>query len=51
LASNIIVRCVNGVAQPGNCNDNLDGVFPQGSFGALCWQTSNSTGDAACEKK
>jgi hypothetical protein len=50
LGTNIIIRCVNGVAGPGNCNDNLDGEPPVGNFPTTCWQTSNTTGDAACAK-
>ncbi|KAK5240595.1 hypothetical protein LTR16_010434 [Cryomyces antarcticus] len=30
LVTNIIVRCNNGVGQPGNCNDNLSGEPPVG---------------------
>ena len=51
LGTNIIIRCVNGVAGPGNCNDNLVGEPPIGNFPSTCWQTSNSSGDAACAKK
>ncbi|KAH8818013.1 hypothetical protein F5882DRAFT_388043 [Hyaloscypha sp. PMI_1271] len=50
LGTNIIIRCVNGVAGPGNCNDNLVGEPPIGNFPSTCWQTSNSSGDAACAK-
>jgi len=50
LSTNIIIRCVNGVAGPGNCNDNLDGEPPVGDFPTTCWQTSLSSGDAACAK-
>lgn len=49
LSSNIIIRCSNGVGQPGNCNDNLAGVPPVGvKTSALCYQTSANAGDAAC---
>jgi len=50
LSTNIIIRCVNGKAGPGNCNDNLDGEPPVGDFSTTCWQTSNTSGDAACAK-
>lgn len=49
LTSNIIIRCSNGVGQPGNCNDNLAGVPPVGvKTSALCYQTSDTAGDGAC---
>jgi hypothetical protein len=52
LGSPIIIRCNNGTGQAGNCNDNTAGDFPFGDTGgSLCWQTSTSSGDAACEKK
>ncbi|KAF3932589.1 hypothetical protein ABW20_dc0107604 [Dactylellina cionopaga] len=49
LQTNIIIRCTGTKGQPGNCNDNLAGIPPVGvkSF-APCYQTSNTTGDAAC---
>jgi len=49
LSTNIIIRCTNGIGQPGNCNDNLAGVPPVGvkPF-APCYQTSDVAGDAAC---
>ncbi|EPS43043.1 hypothetical protein H072_2969 [Dactylellina haptotyla CBS 200.50] len=49
LQTNIIIRCTGEKGQPGNCNDNLAGVPPVGvkTF-APCYQTSNTTGDAAC---
>ncbi|OCL11237.1 hypothetical protein AOQ84DRAFT_386971 [Glonium stellatum] len=49
LSTNIIVRCTNGIGQPGNCNDNLAGIPPVGvkPF-APCYQTSDVAGDAAC---
>ncbi|PMD15527.1 hypothetical protein NA56DRAFT_330441 [Hyaloscypha hepaticicola] len=50
LSTNIIIRCVNGVAGPGNCNDNLDGDPPVGNYPTTCWQTSLTSGDAACAK-
>lgn len=50
LGTNIIARCNNGVGQPGNCNDNLDGDPPQGDTPTSCWQTSDTSGDAACVK-
>ncbi|KAK6528590.1 hypothetical protein TWF281_009829 [Arthrobotrys megalospora] len=49
LSSNIIIRCNGEKGQPGNCNDNLAGVPPIGvKSSALCWQSSNTTGDAGC---
>lgn len=51
LLTDIILRCdSSGIGQPGRCTDNLDGEPPVGLNTALCWQTSNTTGDAACEK-
>ncbi|ROV96792.1 hypothetical protein VMCG_07848 [Cytospora schulzeri] len=51
LQSSIIVRCdENAVGTAGNCDDNLDGEPPQGLQFSPCWQTSNTTGDAACSK-
>ncbi|KAG6359093.1 hypothetical protein INS49_012613 [Diaporthe citri] len=51
MESNIILRCDNkAIGQPGNCNDNLDGEPPMGNTYSPCWQTSNTTGDAACSK-
>jgi hypothetical protein len=49
LQTNIIVRCTDGVGQPGNCNDNLAGVPPIGvkTF-APCYQSSAVAADAAC---
>merc|ERR1712014_2528 len=34
--TNIIIRCTDGVGQPGNCNDNLAGYPPVGVQPALC---------------
>jgi len=49
LKTNIIVRCVNGCAQPGNCNDNLAGVPPVGvKTSAQCYQDSPTTGNGQC---
>ncbi|KAK6504556.1 hypothetical protein TWF481_006497 [Arthrobotrys musiformis] len=49
LTSNIIIRCNGEQGQPGNCNNNLAGVPPVGvKTSALCWQTSETSGDAAC---
>ncbi|TKA71595.1 hypothetical protein B0A49_04728 [Cryomyces minteri] len=50
LVTNIIIRCNNGVGQPGNCNDNLSGEPPDGVNYAPCYQTSTTAGDAACSK-
>ncbi|KAJ6255909.1 hypothetical protein Dda_9368 [Drechslerella dactyloides] len=48
LKTNIIIRCTGEKGQPGNCNDNLAGIPPVGVKFADCYQTSNTTGDAAC---
>jgi hypothetical protein len=49
LKTNIIIRCVDGCPQPGNCNDNLAGVPPVGvKVNALCYQDSATAGNAAC---
>ncbi|KAF3906888.1 hypothetical protein ABW21_db0209128 [Orbilia brochopaga] len=49
LSSNIIIRCTGEKGQPGNCNDNLAGIPPVGvKSAALCWQTSDTSGDANC---
>ncbi|KAH8651395.1 hypothetical protein BX600DRAFT_516965 [Xylariales sp. PMI_506] len=50
LMSSLIVRCTNGVGQLGNCNDNLAGEPPVGVNYAPCWETSITSGDAACSK-
>ncbi|PBP25514.1 hypothetical protein BUE80_DR003590 [Diplocarpon rosae] len=50
LSTNIIIRCKDGVGQPGNCNDNLAGYFPYGVRSAPCWQSSATSGVAACSK-
>jgi hypothetical protein len=51
LGTDIIIRCdANGKGQPGRCTDNLAGQPPLGVQPALCWQTSETSGDAACEK-
>ncbi|KAJ5054240.1 uncharacterized protein L3040_000520 [Drepanopeziza brunnea f. sp. 'multigermtubi'] len=50
LGTNIIIRCTDGVGQPGNCNDNLAGFFPFGVRSSLCWQSSATSGIAACSK-
>ncbi|KAF2151107.1 hypothetical protein K461DRAFT_166836 [Myriangium duriaei CBS 260.36] len=47
----IIIRCNNGKGYAGNCNDNLAGEQPIGNNGlAGCYQSSPSSGDAACTK-
>ncbi|RVD82117.1 uncharacterized protein DFL_006551 [Arthrobotrys flagrans] len=49
LSTNIIIRCNGERGQPGNCNNNLAGVPPIGvKSSALCWQTSETSGDAGC---
>lgn len=51
LATNIIIRCdENGIGHGGNCNDNLAGEPPMGVNYAPCYQTSETSGDAACSK-
>ena len=51
LGTDIIIRCgPTAAGQPGRCGDNLAGQFPQGVGGALCFQSSPTAGDAACEK-
>jgi hypothetical protein len=47
---NIIARCKKGVAQPGNCNNNLAGASSLGSTYSPCWETSPTSGDDACSK-
>lgn len=49
--TNIIIRCTNGVGQPGNCNDNLAGRPPTGVRYSPCFETNNLVGDAACSRK
>jgi len=49
LKGNILLTCVNGCPQPGNCNDNLAGVPPVGiKSGASCYQDSPTAGNAQC---
>ncbi|KAM0333143.1 hypothetical protein ACHAQA_001802 [Verticillium albo-atrum] len=51
LDTDIIIRCNNAsIGQPGRCTDNLAGQPPLGVNPALCFQTSETAGDAACEK-
>ncbi|KAF7874229.1 hypothetical protein EAF04_002901 [Stromatinia cepivora] len=50
LGGPIIIRCTNGIGQPGNCDDNLAGYFPYGVNYSPCWETSDKSGDAACSK-
>ena len=38
------------LASRGNCDDNLDGEFPVGLSSSECYQTSPTSGDAACAK-
>ncbi|KAI9743730.1 MAG: hypothetical protein M1835_002884, partial [Candelina submexicana] len=52
LAGPIIIRCNGTLGLPGNCNDNLASIDPRGTKDfAPCWQTSTTTGDAACSYK
>jgi len=48
--SNIIIRCINGVGQAGNCNDNLAGEPPLGVNYAPCFDCGANSGRAACSK-
>jgi hypothetical protein len=50
LTTNIIIRCIGTVGQPGNCDDNLDGEPPFGVNYSPCWQPSATSGQAACSK-
>ncbi|KAL6808831.1 hypothetical protein GGI42DRAFT_223243 [Trichoderma sp. SZMC 28013] len=46
----IIVRCdANGVGTAGRCSDNVAGYPPLGGV-AECWQSTETSGDAACQK-
>lgn len=48
--ANIIIRCTDGVGQPGNCNDNLAGYPPLGVNYSPCFQCDANSGRAACSK-
>ncbi|KAK3360182.1 hypothetical protein B0T25DRAFT_565112 [Lasiosphaeria hispida] len=50
LKTDIIIRCSGTVGQPGRCSNNLAGQEPIGNHPSLCWQSSVTSGDAACEK-
>ncbi|KAB5572634.1 hypothetical protein GE09DRAFT_1217184 [Coniochaeta sp. 2T2.1] len=51
MKTDIIIRCNSEMrGQPGRCSDNLAGEPPVGVRPALCYQTDNVKGDAACEK-
>ncbi|KAK5658573.1 hypothetical protein OQA88_1966 [Cercophora sp. LCS_1] len=50
LGTDIIIRCTGTKGQPGRCTNNLAGYPPLGVQPALCWQSSDTAGDAACEK-
>ncbi|KAK3945891.1 hypothetical protein QBC46DRAFT_62321 [Diplogelasinospora grovesii] len=50
LKTDIIIRCYGTSGTAGRCSDNLSGEPPVGNSIALCWQTSTTSGDAACEK-
>jgi len=51
LGTDIIIRCNNAsIGQPGRCTDNLAGQPPLGVNPALCYESSPTAGDAACEK-
>ncbi|TKA73705.1 hypothetical protein B0A55_05477 [Friedmanniomyces simplex] len=48
--ANIIIRCTNGVGQPGNCDDNLDGEPPMGLNYAPCFSCGANSSRSACSK-
>ncbi|KAK5728987.1 hypothetical protein LTR15_002128 [Elasticomyces elasticus] len=48
--ANIIIRCTNGVGQPGNCNDNLAGYPPIGVNYSPCWSCGANSSRSACSK-
>ena len=51
LKTDIIVRCdSSGNGQAGRCGANLSGRPPIGNTVALCYQTNEDDGDAACAK-
>ncbi|KAK4168901.1 hypothetical protein QBC43DRAFT_330109 [Cladorrhinum sp. PSN259] len=52
LETDIIIRCNNGIGQPGRCSNNLVGQPPVGTgiVFARCWAPSANNGTAACEK-
>ncbi|KAK1055162.1 hypothetical protein LTR74_015878 [Friedmanniomyces endolithicus] len=47
---NIIIRCNNGVGQPGNCDDNLSGEPPLGVNYAPCFSCGTNSSRSACSK-
>lgn len=48
--SDIIIRCdANAIGTAGRCSDNVAGYPPAGGV-AECWQSGETTGDAACQK-
>ncbi|PNP38918.1 hypothetical protein TGAM01_v205218 [Trichoderma gamsii] len=50
LSGDIIIRCdANGLGTAGRCSDNVAGYPPLGGV-AECWQSSKTSGDAACQK-
>ncbi|UKZ58842.1 uncharacterized protein TrAtP1_000166 [Trichoderma atroviride] len=50
LSGDIIIRCdANGMGTAGRCSDNVAGYPPLGGV-AECWQSSTTSGDAACQK-
>lgn len=51
VGDNIILRCHKGIGQPRNCNNNLAGAPSRGNAYSPCWETSPTSGDAACSKK
>jgi hypothetical protein len=46
-----IIRCHNGVGNPGNCSANLVGRPPIETGYSPCWDTSITSGTAVCSKK
>ncbi|KAL7929634.1 hypothetical protein V8C35DRAFT_176403 [Trichoderma chlorosporum] len=50
MGGDIIVRCdANGLGTAGRCSDNVAGYPPLGGV-AECWSTTETSGDAACQK-
>ena len=49
LSASVILRCHKHIGRPENCNNALVGGPPGDD--ASCWETSSTSGDAACSKK
>ncbi|KAK3988654.1 hypothetical protein QBC44DRAFT_99442 [Cladorrhinum sp. PSN332] len=52
LETDIIIRCTNGIGQPGRCSNNLVGQPPVGTGIVIsrCWASPSNNATAACEK-